>query len=192
MSDRAETTRILGRAVGGDSTAVDELFPLIYDELRRLAQHYIAGGAGDDTMQATALVNEAYLKLIDSTSSGWNDRAHFFAVAARAVRQGLIDHERGKGRLKRWGGQQKVHLDDVLTLGQVRDASAWALSHALDKLGAAHPEHERVVEMSFFAGLTHEEIAAVLGVSVRTVERRWRFGRAWLYRELTGEEPADA
>lgn len=187
MSDRAETTQVLSRAADGDAAAVDELFPLVYEELRRLAQHYLGGGSGDDTMQATALVNEAYLKLIDTTRSRWVDRAHFFAVAARAVRQTLIDHARGKGRVKRWGGQQRVSIQDVLTLGDVRDASLWALHRALEKLGTAHPDQERVVELRFFGGLTHEEIAAVSGVSVRTVERRWRFGRAWLHRELSGD-----
>ena len=187
MSDRAETTRVLAKAAGGDAAAVDQLFPRIYGELRRLAQHYLAG-AGEDTMQATALVHEAYLKLIDHTASGWVDRAHFFAVAARAVRQVLLDHHKGKGRVKRGAGQQRVDLEQALTLGQVRDTDALALLQVLERLGQAHPGQERVVELRFFGGLTHEEIAEVLGVSVRTVERRWRFGRAWLYRELTGQQ----
>lgn len=191
MPDPTETTQVLARAVGGDSAAIDELFPVVYDELRRLAQHYLSGGGGEATMQATALVHEAYLKLIDRTRTGWADRAHFFAVAARAIRQVLLDHAKGKARVKRWGGQRQVSLDEALTLGQVRDTHALALVQALGKLGEQHPEKERVVEMRFFGGLTHEEIAEVLGVSERTVERYWRFGRAWLYRALTGEERDD-
>ena len=160
--------------VDGDAAAIDAQFPLIYRELRRLAQRYLSG-SGDGTMQATALVNEAYLKLVAQTRSGWLDRAHFFAVAARAVRQVLLDHAKGKGRARRWAGQQRVSLDEALTLGQIPDTHAFALMQALDRLSTEHPEQARVVEMRFFGGLTHEEIAAVLDVSVRTVERRWRF-----------------
>lgn len=182
---------MLGRAVNGDAAAINQLYPLVYDELRRLAQHYLSGGSGDDTLQATALVNEAYLKLIDRTRSGWRDRAHFFAVAARAVRQVLVDHARGKGRQKRWGGQQRVPLEEALALGQVPDTHILALSRALEKLAREHPGRERLVELRFFGGLTHEEIAEIEGVSVRTIERQWRFARAWLYRELVGSEPPD-
>lgn len=191
MSDRDETTRVLSRAAGGDASAVDQLFPLVYDELRRLAQTYLSGSSGDDTLQATVLVHEAYVKLVDRTRAGWQDRAHFFAVAAQAIRQILIDHARGRGRIKRWGGQQRVSLEDALSLGEVPNTHLWALMRALERLDQEFPDKARVVEMRFFAGLTHEEIAEVLGISVRTVERQWRFGRAWLYRELTGEAPAD-
>jgi RNA polymerase sigma factor (TIGR02999 family) len=187
MPDHSETTQILLRAAGGDASAVDRLFPLVYDELRRLAQSYLGSPAASPTLSATALVHEAYLKLVDVAATGWKDRVHFFAVAAKAVRQVLVDHERGKRRIKRWGGQRRVPLDDAGSLGRAPDTDLWALGRALEKLGREHPEKERVVEMSFFGGLTHEEIAEVLGVNVRTVERHWRFGRAWLFCELGGE-----
>jgi RNA polymerase sigma factor (TIGR02999 family) len=186
MSDRSETTRTLVRAAEGDSSAIDRLFPVVYDELRRLAQSYLGAPEASPTLSATALVHEAYLKLVDAAATGWKDRVHFFAVAATAVRQVLIDHERGKQRGKRWGGQRKVSLDDAVSVGRAPDTDVWALGRALEKLGLEHPEKERVVELRFFGGLTHEEIAEVLGVHVRTVERHWRFGRAWLYRELAG------
>ncbi len=192
MSNRAETTQVLGKAAGGDSAAVDQLFPLIYDELRRLAQRYLSSGGGDNTLQATAVVHEAYVKLIDHDRTGWQDRAHFFAVAARALRQILIDHARGKQRVKRWGGQQRVSFEDALSLGQVPDTHLFSLTDALEKLATAFPDQAEVVEMRFFAGLTQKEIAEVLGVSLRTVERRWRLGRAWMYRELSDEDEADA
>jgi RNA polymerase sigma factor (TIGR02999 family) len=187
MSERSDTTRLLADAAGGAPDAVGRLFPVVYDELRRLARSYLKGRSGDSTLQATALVHEAYLKLVDGTRVGWKDRAHFFALAARAIRQVLIDHERGKGRVKRWGGQEKVSLDAALTLGAEPNPDFRLLDRALEKLEAAHPERARVVELRFFGGLTHEEIAEVLGVTTRTVERYWRFGRAWLYREVTGE-----
>jgi RNA polymerase sigma factor (TIGR02999 family) len=188
MPDRSATTQILAEVANGDAAAAERLFPLVYAELRRLAQSYLGNRDRSPTLPATALVHEAYLKLVDGNLAGWKDRAHFFAVAAKAIRQVLIDHERGKGRIKRWGGQRHVPLDDAASLGVALDTNLWALGRALEKLGRQHPEKERIVELRFFGGLTHEEIAELLGVNVRTVERHWRFGRAWLYRELSSED----
>ena len=192
MSDRSEVTKVLVEAAKGEAGAVDRLFPIVYQGLRRLAQMYLNNQAGSSTLQATALVHEAYIKLVDYDRVAGHDRAHFFAVAARAIRQVLIDHERNKGRIKRWGGQSKLPLEAVLTLGEAPSTSIWALSRALEKLGAEHPEKERVIELRFFGGLTHGEIAEILGVTVRTVERYWRFGRAWLYRELVASREVDS
>lgn len=193
MLDRSATTEVLARAAVGDPEAVNRLIPIVYDELRRLAQSYLASAPVSPTLPATALVHEAYLKLIDGDRLAWKDRAHFFAIAATAVRQVLVDHARRRGRRRRGGDQLRVTLDEALALGQTPDTELWALSRALEKLGREHPEKERVVELRFFGGLTHEEIAAVLGVAMRTVERHWRFGRAWLYRELSASDgPAGA
>lgn len=190
MTERADTTRLLSEAAAGAPEAAERLFPVVYEELRGLARSYLRG-RGDSTLQATALVHEAYLKLVDTERASWKDRAHFFAVAARAIRQVLIDHERGKGRVKRWGGQEKVPLEHALAAGDVPDTDLWALGRALEKLEAVHPERAKVVELRFFGGLTHDEVAEVLGVTTRTVERYWRFGRAWLFREVTGLASGD-
>ncbi|MBD3335695.1 MAG: sigma-70 family RNA polymerase sigma factor [Candidatus Eisenbacteria bacterium] len=190
MSEAIDATSILCDVTDGGRSSVDRLFPLVYDELRRLAQAHMRDQRADHTLQATALVHEAYLKLIDQTRVRWNSRAHFLAIAGRAIRQILIDHARRKGRLKRWGGQRRVSLDDALSIfAQGPNPDALAMDEALRKLGRLYPQHERVVEMRFFGGMTNEEAAEVIGVSTRTIERRWRFGRAWLYRELAGTSP---
>lgn len=177
---------MLGAVALGEAGAAERLFPVVYDELRRLARSYLDTPRRDHTLQATALVHEAFLRLVDAPRMDWNDRAHFFAVAARALRHVLIDYERGRGRAKRGGGWRRVALEGLSLPDAGADVAASALHDALTRLGREHPEEERVIELGFFAGLTHEEIAGVIGVSIRTVERRWRFGRAWLYRELGG------
>lgn len=191
MSTPRDVTVILRHATSGDRAAAGELLPLVYDELRRLAQHHLKSERSDHTLQATALVHEAYLRLVDQTRTEWQNRAHFFAVAAQAIRRILIDHARSRGRAKRGGGAQKLSLEEVPTLA-ANDSytDLLALDASLDALAKAHARPARVVEMRFYAGLTTREVAEVLGVSTRTVEGDWQFARAWLYAALSDDTNA--
>ena len=182
--DGHDATLLLARIGQGDSHAAEELLPLVYDELRALAQHYFRGQRPDHTLQPTALVHEAFLKLVRSPTGEWNDRAHFCAVAATAMRQILKNHAREKSALKRGGGAKRVPLSQVETPSGGSAIDAEALGAALDRLDALNPRQSRIVELWFFGGLTMEQIAGLLGVSTRTVERDWRQARAWLNREL--------
>jgi len=161
--------------------------PLVYDEFRALAAHHLAGERKNHTLQPTALVHEAYLRLIDQTRVDWQGRTHFFAIGSQAIRRVLIDHARGKARAKRGGGMARVTLDDAIALAPQRDEDLLALDEALEKLEKLDPRQAKVVEMRFFGGMTVEEVAEALGVSKRTVEGEWTMARAWLLRELTGE-----
>jgi RNA polymerase sigma factor (TIGR02999 family) len=164
----------------------------LYDELRRIAARHLGRERPNHTLQPTELVHEAYVRLVDSTRCEWKDRTHFLAVASRAMRRILVDHARSRSREKRWGGLQKVSLDEALLLA-ADDAHAIVLEMdiALDKLARERPEPARVVEMHFFGGLTHKECAEAMGISPRTVSRYWEFAQAWLYREIAaGPEPA--
>lgn len=188
--ERGEITRILARAAGGDRAAYDRLFPLIYDELRSLAARAMRGERGEHTLQATALVHEAYIRLVDRTRLGAEGRSHFFAQAALAMRRILVDHARRKRSAKRGGGWQRVPIEDPIEQAEpAPDLDLLALDEALTLLAAEHPDKVGVVEMRFFAGMTNEEIASALGLSTRTVERHWRFARAWLYRQMGGDAP---
>lgn len=179
-----DVTLMLERVSEGDRDAVDHLLPIVYDELRRLAESHLRHEQPDHTLQATALVHEAYLRLIDQTRVRWQNRAHFFAVAAQSIRRILVDHARGKRRQKRGGGRPTLSLDEALALGHERETDLVALDEALTRLSVEHPDKARVVEMRFFGGLTTEDAAEVLDVTTRTVERHWQFARAWLYRSL--------
>jgi RNA polymerase sigma factor (TIGR02999 family) len=172
----------------GDSRATDQLLPLVYDRLRALAQELMQQERPGHTLQATALVHEGYLKLVDQQRAQWQDRAHFFAVAAQAIRRILVDHARGRGRAKRGGAGAKLTLNEELAATYDEVADVVALDDALVQLAESHPQHARITEMRFFAGLTIEESAAVLGMSTRTVDRHWRYARAWLYRALSGDD----
>ncbi len=169
---------------GHDPRAVDRLFPLVYDELRRLAAARMRRERPDHTLQATALVNEVYLKLVDQTRAQWRNRAQFFAVAARAMHQILVDYARTRGREKRGGGQVAVTLEKIEAGADTDLDDLLDLDEALERLAAIEPRQARVVEMRFFAGLTTEEIAEVLNVSAATVDRDWRSARAWLTVEM--------
>ncbi len=188
---RNEVTTVLTAAASGEKSAIAALLPLVYRELRALAGNYFRIQGAGHTLQPTALVHEAYLKLIGSEDGQWETRAHFFAVAAKAMRQILADHARRKRSAKRGGGeQQRVTLSGLITPAAVEsEVDLLALDEALAKLAEVYPEQARVVELRFLAGLTVEEAVAVLGVAERTVKRRWRMARAWLRRELgeTGE-----
>jgi RNA polymerase sigma factor (TIGR02999 family) len=167
----------------GNHQALDQLMPLVYDELRRLAQHYMRSERPDHTLQATALVNEAYLRLIDSDVS-WQDRAHFFAVAARLMRRILVDHAKFHRRSKRGSGAAKVSLDDVLDVTVEPAADVVELDEALQSLEKLDPRKSQIVELHFFGGLGNEEVAEALNISRATVQRELKMAKAWLKHEL--------
>lgn len=184
-----DVTQLLVRLQAGDERAVDALLPRVYDELKALARHHLAAERPNHTLQATALVHEVYVKLVDQDHATWKDRGHFVAVGAQAMRRILVDHARGRSRSKRGGDRSRLSLDAVAELGIADDRTDLvALDEALDALAREHPEKARLVELRFFGGLTAEEAAAVEGVTVRTCERRWQFARAWLYRALAEED----
>lgn len=183
MSDHpTRPTELLRAWRRGDEEALEELLPLVYSELRRLAGHFMKGERHDHTLQPTALVHEAYLRLIGMDVE-WNDRAHFLAVAARTMRRMLIDHERGRRRKKRSGGV-RVTLSERIAVDQPVAIDLLDLDHALEQLVKQDEESARVLELQYFGGLTAEEIGEVVGLSRATVERRLRFAKAWLHREL--------
>jgi RNA polymerase sigma factor (TIGR02999 family) len=180
-----EITELLIRLEGGDDPrVVDQLFPLVYDELRRIARAQMRRERPDHTLRATALVNEAYLKLVDQTRVAWQNRAHFFAIAARAMRRILVDYARTRSREKRGGGWERVTLEGVESDAGSELDELLELDEALRRLGEVDPRQAQVVEMRFFAGVSMEEIAKVLNVSAATVDRDWRSARAWLSVEL--------
>jgi RNA polymerase sigma factor (TIGR02999 family) len=184
MNGTTDVTRILTELSGGSPRAADELFPLVYDELRRLASKSLRSERPDHTLQATALVHEAYLRLVGQENAQWRGRAHFLAVAAQIVRRILVDHARSSKRLRRGGDRAKVPLDNVVLISPQHDYDIVGLDAALTRLADQMPRQARVVEMRFFGGATHEEMAEALRVTTRTIERDWRFARAWLFREL--------
>lgn len=191
MAPRLEdVTSLLVASSKGDQEALNQLLPLVYDELRRLADRYLHRERSDHTLQATALVHEAYLRLIDQKVS-WANRAHFFGVAAEMMRRILIDHARSRQAAKRGSGGIKLSLDDVLEITDERAADLIALDDALKALAEFDPQKARVVELRFFGGLSIEETAAVMGLGTATITRQWRLAKAWLYHELsaTGEKP---
>jgi RNA polymerase sigma factor (TIGR02999 family) len=182
---RRDVTRQLRRVRGGDRDALDQLIPLVYTGLRRIAQRQLGRERAGHTLDSAALVHEAYLKLVDQDGLEWQDRAHFYAIAARSMRTILIDHARARSALKRGGGAARVPLELVEPIVcEERDEHLLALDETLTRLTAASPEAGQTVELRYFGGLTLEEIAVVLDLSLRTVRRRWAFAKAWLRREL--------
>lgn len=186
MSAPANVTQLLAAWCHGDQTAFNQLVPLVHDELRRVARHYMRGERVNHTLQPTALVNEAYLRLIDYRHVEWRNRAHFIAIASQAMRHLLVDHARTKRREKRGGGRIFVTLDEAATQAAERSAEVVALDEALARLFTIDERKSRVVELRYFGGLSNEEIAEVLKVSVNTVVRDWSLARAWLRREMSG------
>lgn len=178
-----DITRLLERWAKGDGRAFQALVPVVYEELRRLADHYLRQERGDHTLQPTALVHEAYLRLLDSEIA-WEDRQHFFAVTARAMRRVLVDHARAKSRGKRGGDATFVTLDDGLALSPQTGVDLVALDDALDRLAAVDERKARAVELHFFGGLTYEETARALDVSPATIDRDLRMAKAWLLQQL--------
>ncbi len=181
-----DVTRLLGAMAKGDRGAVDQLLPLVYGELRALAARAMNGQAAGHTLQATALVHEAYLRLMQPADAAWQDRAHFLRVAAKAMRCVLIDHARARGAGKRGGGRRGVPLDEGAALGAEPSADVLAIDEALGRLTVLDAAKAEIVELRFFGGLGVEEAARVVGVSPATVKREWRLARAWLHRELGG------
>jgi RNA polymerase sigma factor (TIGR02999 family) len=186
---RDNVSQVLEDMKKGDNRAADKLLPLVYDEFRALARHYLAQERANHTLQPTALVHEAYMKLVDQTRVDWQGRSHFFAVAAQAMRRILVDHARSRQRDKRGGGRARVILDDDVALSPQKDEDVLALDESLQRLAKLDPRQAKVVELRFFGGMSVEEVAQALGVSKRTVEGDWTFARAWLSRELRGAEP---
>lgn len=180
-----EVTRILHEWSDGDTDAPERLMPLVYDELRRQARRYLSRERGSHTLQPTALVHEAYLRLVDQTRVNWQDRSHFFGIASNMMRRVLIDHARAHVSGKRGGSAVRLSIDDVHIPVEERAASLLALDEALDRFAKFDERKARIVEMRFFGGLTEEEIAEVLGISTRTVLRDWNTARLWLLRELS-------
>ncbi|HWO22555.1 MAG TPA: ECF-type sigma factor [Kofleriaceae bacterium] len=180
----ADITGMLAAASAGDAAAAERLAGLVYEDLRRRAEALMKRESPGGTVQATMLVHDAYLKLIQQDRASWTDRNHFFAVAAQTMRRLLVDHARGRQRDKRGGGQVKVSLDEGLGVTAHRDADVLAVDAALTRLEALDPEQARIVELRFFGGLTVEQVAQELGMSKRAVEAEWTMIAAWLRREL--------
>lgn len=183
-----QVTVLLLRWREGDRQALEELMPIVYDELRRLASHYLRQERRDHTLQSTALVNEAYLRLAGQNPPEWQNRAHFFGIAARVMRQILVEYARGRGAAKRGGGAAKISLDSSIALPQQINVDVVALDKALSELSQLDEQQSRIVELRFFGGLTIEDTSEVLGVSPATVKREWVTARAWLYRAMSGGE----
>ncbi len=180
-----QITRLLLAWGNGDQAALEELMPLVYDELRKVAARHLRRQRPGHTLQTTALVNEAYLRLIDSSRVQWQNRAHFFAVSATLMRRILVDFARERQNLKRGGAAERVSLDEALVVAPERSADLLALDEALNRLAALNPRQAQVVELRYFGGLSEEEAAEALKVSLRTVQRDWNLARLWLYRELS-------
>jgi RNA polymerase sigma factor (TIGR02999 family) len=178
-----EVTRLLLRWTEGDQNALNDLLPLVYDELRRLARSYLQRERPGHTLQSTGLVNEAYLRLVDQNVS-WQNRAHFFGIAAQMMRRILVDHARARDAAKRGAGDFKVTLDEDIVVSGARDVDVIALDIALDNLAKLDPQQGRIVELRFFAGLSIEETSEVLSISPATVKRDWAMAKAWLAREM--------
>jgi RNA polymerase sigma-70 factor (ECF subfamily) len=177
-------TQLLAHWSHGEDAALAELTPLVYQELRRIAHRHMGAERPDHTLQTTALVNEAYLRLADQTNPRWQDRAHFFAVAARAMRQILVNYAKSYRAQKRGGGAIKVELDEAAIVSPEQSRAIVELHEALERLGTLDSRKARVVELKYFAGLNHDEIAEVMKISTVTVRRNWVFAKAWLYDEL--------
>ena len=176
----------------GDANAPERLMPLVYDELRALARRYLQRERSDHTLQATGLVHEAYLRLVDRESRNWENRAHFFAVAAQVMRRLLVDHARSRQAAKRGGEREKLQFDEALAISEEPTVDLLALDDALKELVSFDERKSRIVELRFFGGLTTEEIGDVMAISPSTIRREWRIAKAWLRRRIMEGEPGAA
>jgi RNA polymerase sigma-70 factor, ECF subfamily len=184
-----EITQLLAAWREGNQAALDELYPLVYDELHRLARRYMSRERKGHTLQTTALINEAYVRLVDQRNVQWANRSHFFAISAQIMRRILIDHARRHAYAKRGGGARQVSLDETATMAQGDFSEFLRLDEALKSLAELDPRRSQVVELRYFGGLNNEEIAGVLKISENTVIRDWNMARAWLHRQLAGSAP---
>ena len=186
----SDVTRILTAIEQGDAKASDELLPLVYSELRRMAAHKMAGERPGQTLQPTALVHEAWLKLVDSTNQSWQNRAHFFGAAAEAMRRILIARARSKNRQRRGSGAAHLDVDEIEIAGPAPDDQLDALNEALDRFAALEPQQAELVKLRYFVGLQIDEAAEVLGISKATAKRWWAYARAWLFHEIQSPQTA--
>lgn len=180
-------TQLLASYGRGNKESLDQLMPIVYDELRRQAARYLRREQAGHTLQTTALIHEAYVRLVDQRNMQWQNRAHFFGIAAQMMRRILVDHARSKKRVKRGGSEIRVTFDDVNVASKGQDLDVVALDEALERLAQIDEQQSRVVELRFFSGLSVEETAEVMGTSKSTVKRDWSMAKAWLHRELSGE-----
>jgi RNA polymerase sigma factor (TIGR02999 family) len=187
-SSVSEVTQLLRAWNEGDQSALEKLMPIVYDELRRMARRYMAYERPGHTLQTTALVNEAYVRLVDSAHANWQNRIHFFAVCAQAMRRILVDWARSRQAMKRGGELRPLQLDEALAVTEAQDVDLVALDEALKSLAAVDPRRSQVVELHFFGGLSLEETAEVLKVSDDTVLRDWKLAKSWLRCELSGRK----
>ncbi len=192
MPSQNEVTQLLLAWSQGDRSALEELIPLVYDELHKMARRYMIREQAAHTLQTTALVNEAYLRMVDMRKVQWQNRAHFFAVSAQLMRRILVDFARSRNYQKRGGGKRKVTLDDALEVSPGQDADLVLLDDALNALAVVDDRKRKVVELRFFGGLTVEETAHVLEVSSDTVMRDWKMAKVWLLREMSGKDRDEA
>ena len=192
LSSQKEVTQLLGAWSGGDEGALEKLIPLVQPELHRLAHHYMSRERAGHTLQTTALLDEAYLLLVDHSKRNWQNRTHFVAAAAQLMRRIMVDHARERHSLKRGGGALKVTLDEAAAVTETRSEELLALDDALERLAGHDLRKSQIVELRYFGGLTVEETAEFLKLSQRTVEREWNMAKAWLYRALSGEEPDES
>jgi RNA polymerase sigma factor (TIGR02999 family) len=191
LSSMSDVTRILSAIEAGDARAAEQLLPLVYNELRKLAAQRLAQEKPGQTLQATALVHEAYLRLVDvERVEQWNSRGHFFAAAAEAMRRILIEEARRKGRVKHGGGRARIELAYVDLAADGRGHDLLALDEALERLTAEEPVAAEVVKLRYFAGLTTDQAAAALGISLRTANRHWAYAKAWLFQQMNGPDGA--
>ena len=185
----SDVTHILNAIETGEAKAAEELLPLVYTELRRLAACKMANEAAGHTLQPTALVHEAYLRLVGSPDRKWNGRGHFFAAAAEAMRRILIESARRKSAARHGGGQQRLDIGEIEIAVEIPDGDLLAISEVLEKFAAEDPQKAELVKLRYFAGLTGEEVAEVLHISTATADRWWAYSRAWLYREMEAHQP---
>ena len=188
METRSEVTAILSKINDGSTSAPDELLPLVYDELRKLAAGYMANERPDHTLQPTALVHDAYIRLVDWENVSWQNRAHFFSLAAKVMRNILVSHAVARRAKKRDFGR-RLELSDNISMAGGREIDLFALDEALNSLAASDPQHAQIVELRFFGGLSIDETAHVLKISPSTVKRDWAMAKTWLYVRLKGPEP---
>ncbi|MCX6587110.1 MAG: sigma-70 family RNA polymerase sigma factor [Acidobacteria bacterium] len=187
--NNSEVTQLLANLRKGQHQAHEQLFPIVYNELRKIAANYMRRERTDHTLQATALVHEAYMQLVDQTRVTWQNRAHFFGVAAQLMRRILVDHARSQNALKRGGDAQKISLDDSVGLAAGPPVAFDELDEALNRLHELDPNQAKIIELRFFGGLTVEEVSEVIGLSTATIEREWRMAKAWLHNQLTATRP---